>query len=245
MIDWLVSPIDTSRAHDIGTALSWHARLMVLSWGTLTPVAIIMARFFKITPRQKWPQELDNTMWWNAHYLGQSASFAIACVAVLLVFVAPQNLGGISLHRALGYAIMSLGALQILSGVFRGSKGGPTAPQANGSLRGDHYDMTRHRLIFEFVHKTVGYVTLGLIVVAILTGLWAANAPNWMWLVICGWWLLLLVLAIGLQRRGHAYDTYQAIWGPSLEHPGNREPKKGIWTERPSESLRFSRPKSE
>ncbi len=239
MLDWLLSPIDATRAHGIGVALSWHARLMVLSWGVLTPTAILIARFYKIRPRQKWPQELDNRVWWNAHYIGQTASFLTACVAMLLILVSGQNPGEARWHPILGYLIMSLGALQIVSGIFRGSKGGPDEVQCGGSLRGDHYDMTRRRLMFEFVHKTVGYTTLGLIVFALLTGLWAANAPNWMWLAIGGWQVLLLGIGVRLQRQGRAYDTYQAIWGPDPEHPGNARPKQGIGVVRPSECSRF------
>lgn len=241
MLDWLLSPIDPTRVHDIGHALSWHARLMVLSWGVLTPVAILVARFGKITPRQRWPQEVDSHLWWNTHYMGQSASFVIACIALLLILISNQNPGAARLHPILGYLIMSLGLLQILSGIFRGNKGGPTELPVTGSLRGDHYDMTRRRLLFEFVHKSVGYTTMGLVLFALPSGLWAANAPNWMWLAIGGWLLLLLVTGICLQRRGRAYDTYQAIWGPDLSHPGNTLPKQGLGTVRPSESPHFKR----
>lgn len=240
MLDWLVSPFDPTRAHEVGLALSWHARLMVLSWGMLTPTAILIARFGKITPRQNWPHELDNRLWWNAHFLGQSTSFAIAAVALLLALVSDQNRGSAVLHQALGYAVMCLGVLQILSGVFRGTKGGPTAPHPDGSLRGDHYDMTRKRLLFEFLHRTVGYTTVGLIIGAVLTGLWAANAPNWMWCAIIGWWLFMLTFGVWLQKSGRAYETYQAIWGPDPIHPGNMMPKQGIGIVRPSDCPRFA-----
>lgn len=239
MLGWLLSPFDASRAHEVGLALSWHARLMVLSWGMMTPVAILIARYCKITSRQNWPLELDNRLWWNAHYMGQSVSFLIACVGLVLTLVSQQNQGGALLHQVLGYMIMALGLAQILSGMMRGTKGGPTAPQADGSLRGDHYDMTRRRLLFECGHKTVGYTTLVLMMVAVFTGLWAANAPNWMWIAIGCWWLLLLGFAVWFQRRGLAFDTYQAIWGPSTKHPGNVMPKQGFGVVRPSESSHF------
>lgn len=239
MLDWLLLPIDAARAHEISITLSWHARLMVLSWGTLTPAAILIARFYKITPRQNWPHELDNRLWWNAHFLGQTGSFLIACIAVLLIWNSQQALGGVFLHKVLGYSVMVLGFFQVGSGLLRGTKGGPTAPSSDDGLRGDHYDMTRRRLAFEFVHKTVGYIALGLIIIAILTGLWGANAPVWMWLAISGWWLLLLGFGVWLQKKERAYDTYQAIWGAGLQHPGNVMPKQGYGTVRPSEIPRF------
>jgi len=126
-----------------------------------------------------------------------------------------------------------------VGGIFRGSRGGPSEQPLTGTERGDHYDMTQHRVMFEFVHKTVGYTTLGLITFALFTGLWAANAPIWMWLCIVGWICLLLIISITLQLRGYAYDTYQAIWGPDLQHPGNNLPKQGVGVVRPSESSRF------
>jgi hypothetical protein len=235
MLDWLLSPVDLTRPHETGFALSWHARLMVLSWGMLTPVAIIVARFYKIMPGQNWPQELDNRLWWKVHFWGQSGSFATACIALVLILVSSQNQVMAFEHRVLGYTVMGLGLFQVVSGLLRGTKGGPTAPQPDGSLRGDHYDMTRRRLAFEFAHKTMGYTIVGLIIVAVLTGLWAANAPIWMWLVIGGWWLLLIASGTWLQRHARAYDTYQAIWGPNTKHPGNMMPKQGFGMVRPSE----------
>ena len=32
----------------------------------------------------------------------------------------------------------------------------------------------------------------------------------------------MVVACVVLQRRGRAIDTYQAIWGPGAEHPGNQ-----------------------
>ena len=45
-----------------------------------------------------------------------------------------------------------------------------------------------------------------------------------------------LILAfITLQRRGYAYETYQAIWGPDPRHPGNQKLPTGWAVKRPSE----------
>ena len=104
----------------------------------------------------------------------------------------------------------------------RGSKGGPTSPAPDGSPRGDHYDMTARRVAFERIHKSVGYTAMLAATLAIPTGLWAANAPVWMWALLACWWALLAAAFAGLQRRGLALDTYQAIWGPDPRHPGNR-----------------------
>lgn len=225
MWDWLTSPVDPGRAHEVGFAISWHARSMVLGWGALAPLAVIAARFFKVLPGQDWPRELDNQSWWRAHWMGQALVAGLSIFGLALVL--PSRWDAMSLHNWLGYLVLVLMAVQVLLGVFRGSKGGPTAPAADGSPRGDHYDMTPWRLAFEFLHKLMGYVLLLLAMVTIVLGLWKANAPIWMWLVLLVWWAALISVFILLQRRGMAVDTYQAIWGNDPDHPGNKRPAPG------------------
>lgn len=228
MIEWLITPIDVSRAHDIPALLAWHARLMTLAWAILVPLGIIMARFFKVTRAQRWPEELDNAFWWNQHRLLQYASGIITVAALMLILVfrsGAANAAG--LHGLLGWVVIALAVIQFTSSWLRGSKGGPTALAEDGSLRGDHYDMTLRRRVFEYVHKSVGYLAVAIATGAIVTGLWQANAPRWMWLVITLWWLIMLAAFAMLQRQGRAIDTYQAIWGPDTVHPGNQIPPIG------------------
>lgn len=220
MWDWLLSPIDASRAHEVGFAISWHARLMVLAWGILAPVAVIIARFFKVLPHQDWPRQLDSQAWWRSHWMGLASVFVLSLVALSLVM--PLDFAELSLHSGLGYSILVGTMLQITLGLFRGSKGGPTAPAADGSPRGDHYDMTAWRRVFETLHKSLGYGLLALAAVTILIGLWDANGPRWMWLVIVLWWIVLVNAFVIFQSRGLAVDTYQAIWGTDPRHPGNQ-----------------------
>lgn len=220
-MDWLFAPIDPTRAHEVGFAVSWHARLMVLAWGVLAPLAVLIARFFKVLPGQDWPREVDTQLWWRSHWIGQSVVFGLTAIGLSLVL--PLNFSTMTLHNWLGLIVIAVLAVQVALGVFRGSKGGPTAPE----MRGHHYDMTRWRQTFETFHKSFGYAALGLAVLVILTGLWKANAPVWMWVSLVVWWGLLVAVFVKLQQRGMAIDTYQAIWGDSLEHPGNRMPMPG------------------
>lgn len=228
MLEWLLSPIDPSRGHDLSFAVSWHARAMVLGWGFLAPLAVLMARFFKIMPHQKWPQESDNYLWWRSHWMGQTVVLGLSILGLVLVL--PARWEEMNLHRWMGYSVLVLLVFQVALGLLRGSKGGPTAPASDGSLRGDHYDMTPRRYLFENLHKTFGYAVLLLSAVTIMLGLWDANGPRWMWLIISGWWLTFVCLFVILQRRGLAVDTYQAIWGTDPIHPGNRgpDPKWGM-----------------
>lgn len=224
-MDWLLAPIDATRVHDVGVALSWHGRLMVLGWGVLAPLAVLIARFFKIMPGQDWPRELDNQTWWRSHWMGQSV--VVGCSLFALYLVLPTDFSKMTLHNWLGYTVLLAMVVQVLLGLFRGDKGGPTAPASDGSLRGHHYDMTRHRRMFEALHKSIGYFTLFLAAVTILLGLWKANGPVWMWIVLILWWAGVIAAFLLLQRRQMAIDTYQAIWGVDPSHPGNQLPDPG------------------
>lgn len=218
-MDWLLAPIDPTRVHEVGFAVSWHARSMVLAWGVLAPLAVVIARYFKVLPGQDWPRDLDTQLWWRSHWMGQGIVVSLSLFGLGLILGAAK--GG-SLHGALGFVLLALMAVQVGFGVFRGTKGGPTAPARDGSLRGDHYDMTPWRVMFEWCHKLLGYLALVLSVVVIALGLWQANAPVWMWLTLGLWWPALICAACVLQARGKAVDTYQAIWGPDPSHPGNQ-----------------------
>lgn len=224
-MDWLLAPIDPSRAHEVGLAISWHARLMVLGWGVLAPLAVIAARFFKVMPGQDWPRELDNQTWWRGHWMGQTSVVVLSVGALVLVL--PSELSNMSLHNWLGYLVLIGAAGQMVLGILRGSKGGPTAKGPDGSTAGHHYDMTPWRRMFEAFHKLLGYVTILLAIVTILLGLWKANGPLWMWLLLCVWWGVLTTIFVLLQKRGMAVDTYQAIWGVDPVHPGNQRPAPG------------------
>ena len=234
MWEWLLSPIDPARAHDVGWAVSWHARSMVLGWGILAPLAVIVARFFKVLPGQDWPRQLDSQVWWRSHWIGQSVVLVLSIVGLVLVL--PPDFAQMSLHRWLGYSVLSLMIAQVGLGMMRGSKGGPTAPAPDGSLHGDHYDMTPWRRMFELCHKTFGYGALVLAAATILVGLWDANGPRWMWVFLGLWWTGLVCLFVILQHRGMAVDTYQAIWGTDATHPGNQGPAPKWGMRRPTQN---------
>jgi hypothetical protein len=233
MIEWLAAPIDWTRTHNVSAAVAWHGRLMVLAWCVLFPLGIIAARFFKITARQSWPAQLDNKAWWIAHN-GLQYAGAIALATAIFLVTTPVGWSA-SVHAILGWLVVMLTAIQFFGGWFRGTKGGPTEPQPDGSLHGDHYAMTKRRRLFERTHKSVGYIAVSTALCAMPTGLWLANAPRWMWISIGVWWTALIAFAIVLQRRGRAVDTYQAIWGPDPKHPGNKIKPIGWRIHRPPE----------
>ena len=233
LIMWLALPISGTADHLIAPVVSWHGRIMVAAWGLAVPVAVLLARFFKVKPNQAWPDELDTKFWWYGHQLLNYSAVAATCGAAALVWRQGDYSGTVrELHSWMGWSIVALGLLQMLGGQLRGSKGGPTAPRiaADGSVldyHGDHYDMTRRRLVFEYVHKALGYSALLLSATTIVLGMWAADAPRWMWGGLGLWWCVLLVLFARLQSSGRCLDTYQAIWGPDPVHPGSAVPPVG------------------
>ena len=232
MLDWWQASLFPLRVHEIDSAAAWHGRLMVLAWAVLLPLGVIAARFFKVTPRQKWPEQLDNWAWWRAHLALQYTGGLVLLAALALIWSAGH--GGSKWHTWLGRTACALCALQFLSAWLRGSKGGPTNPRPDGSFAGDHYDMTARRRLFERWHKSVGYIALALAILAIASGLWMVNAPRWMPLVLGLWWAALITLWLQLQSQGKAIDTYQAIWGPDPRHPGNVIAPTGWGMRRPS-----------
>lgn len=222
-MEWLLSPLVPDRPHVLTDAQMWHARLMFLAWGVLAPLAVIVARFFKVLPQQDWPRQLDNQFWWRSHWVGQSLVLVLTLLAVSLVY--RLDFSSMDVHSQFGYVVLVLVAFQIALGYFRGSKGGPTAP--DGKVSGDHYEMNLRRRVFEVLHKSLGYGLLLLAAATTVLGLWQVNAPVWMWLCIGAWWVSLVLVFIRLQQRGYAIDTYQAIWGPDLQHPGNNMASAG------------------
>ena len=115
-------------------------------------------------------------------------------------------------------AVLKHHRVAFLSGVLRGTKGGPTAIQADphdpATWRGDHYDMTLRRRVFEAWHKRAGYIAFVLALPTAWLGLGLVAAPAWVHT------LPLLAIAafvatfIQLSRRGRRVDTWVAIWGP-------------------------------
>ena len=240
MWTWLSATIGSPPEAHLTPALYWHGRAMVLGWGILLPVGALVARYLKILPGQDWPRRLDTRTWWHAHLALQWLGVLVMSAGMALAWgqagspssppMSPASpMPAARLHAALGWMLLIVGWLQVAGGLLRGTKGGPT----DCRLRGDHYDMTARRRWFERLHKSVGWIALAAAVVTIALGLWQAGAPRWMAVVLLAWWLLLGVIGWRWQRQGRCIDTYQAIWGPGAEHPGNALPPIGWGVRRP------------
>lgn len=225
LLQYLLEPASGAASHTLDARLAWHGRIMVLAWGVLIPLGILVARFLKVVPGQAWPQRLDNPAWWHGHRATQYCGVGLSLIGAALAWSAANHADPLrSPHTTLGWLVVLLGLAQVVAGYLRGSKGGPTGQ----TMRGDHYDMTPRRIWFERLHKAVGYGALLLACATLLLGLAAADAPRWMWIALTLWWLLIGAIACRWQAQGRALDTYQAIWGPGDEHPGNRQQPVGL-----------------
>lgn len=207
--------------------IAWHARLMVLAWSLLIPVGIVVARFYKVTPAQRFPERLDNQFWWFTHQVMQYSGVLLTLAAIYLVTgrdsASTSTTGYV--HGVAGWTLCGLCIIQVVGAWLRGSKGGPVDVNAwpdSPVLAGDHYNRTRRRIIFEHIHITLGYATLALAIITTMLGLYASAAPRWMWAVLLIWWALVAARYLQLQRRNTHVRTYQAIWGHARNHPGNQ-----------------------
>ena len=197
----------------VGPVLAAHAALMMMAWGVLLPAGAAMARYAKVTRDQDFPREVDNPYWWNWHRGLQYGGVALATLAFALVL---SRTGGRfdTGHGRLGLAVLALGWGQVLAGHLRGTKGGPTDEGA------DHYDMTRHRRLFEGWHKTAGWLALAAAALTILLGIDLVGAPAWLMALAGAAQGGVIAGLLDGAARGRWVDTHAALWGPAA--PGGR-----------------------
>ena len=195
-----------------------HAALMVFAWAVLAPLCVLLARYYKVTPEQDFPRAVDNPFWWRWHRWGQTAVVALSTLAFGIMWREIGWTGLASWHGTLGMGLVSIGWLQVFGGVLRGSKGGPTDPRANpanpATWRGDHYDMTLRRRVFEAVHKSLGYAALVLVLPVIWLGVSLSGVDISVWISALALWVGMVIGAARLQRSGRHVDTWVALWGP-------------------------------
>jgi hypothetical protein len=235
LLQWLGTPVSGALDHEVSAGVAWHGRLMVLAWGLLAPAGLVIARYFKVVPGQNWPARLDNPFWFITHRRIGSAAAAATLLALIAILWSSgwRFIFTGSLHAMLGWLLVVLTVLQIVGALLRGTHGGPMnpftrQPKPESEWPGDHFSMTRRRIIFEYSHKALGYLAILLSVLVLFLGLGEADAPRWMWLGLGLWWLAVLVTLVVLQTRVGCIDTYQAIWGLDRSLPGYRRAPIGI-----------------
>ena len=203
-----------------------HGALMLVAWLVLLPLGALVARTRKVTPRQDWPRVVENLTWWWLHRVLQYAGVATALLGLAVGWRAAGGLPIGVMHVQAGLLVLSLAALQIASTWFRGDKGGPTGTHADPARpqtwRGDHYDMTLRRRVFEVWHKKAGWLSILLALPTVALGLRLYGWPLTLVWTAAGLALLQAGLATWLLRTSRGINTYQSLWGPDPRHPGNR-----------------------
>ena len=232
---WFILPLAVLLASVVGfglavsgsvtSAMAVHAALMLTAWGLLIPAGGIVARYFKVMPGQDFPRVVENLTWWRWHRGLQYGGMALATVALGVIL---SETGGRfdTLHGRCGLAVMTLGWLQVVSGLLRGSKGGPTDQRADpldpATWRGDHYDMTPRRHAFEAWHKPAGWAAVMLAGVTVLLGLQLVGSPAWLLFVVGALQAAAFAFLFDGVARHRWVDTYASLWGPDPRHPGNQ-----------------------
>jgi hypothetical protein len=226
-VQWLLAPIVSATVLGREPAYMVHGALMIVSMVLCLPIGAVIARYFKVTPKQNWPIELDSKFWWYCHlvfsYLGLFASI-LAMAAIFstwrvfdLETVSRLNTAQL-LHLVIGWATLLLCCFIIFTAWFRGTKGGP----GEKNIRGDHYDLTPRRLLFESIHKKSSYLFFLLCIFCIGGGLLLIGAKGWMLVVLAFLFLCSVLWIMRLELKGRRIPSYPATWGLRPEHPGNR-----------------------
>jgi hypothetical protein len=122
---------------------------------------------FRTTPTI--PSFITHRHW--GHIVGAIVAVAMGFVLAERGWESPLR----DVHTAPGWLVVLLVLVQLIGSWLRGTHGGPVdpftrKPRPAALWPGDHYSMTRRRIIFEYTHKGAGYLLLVLTVLALCTG---------------------------------------------------------------------------
>jgi hypothetical protein len=212
---------------------NYHALLMFSVWMVLVPFCIIAIRFFKPKPSQygiTTKIRLGNIRWWwfSVHKYGLFTAVGLSLGGAAVALVASGGFSG-SVHSMFGSMTILMGCLQVVSALFRGTHGGKyynnAKPDDPSTWRGDHYDYTLRRRMFEAYHRSSGYFTSFFALGAVGSGLMQYPFPvlrDFAFVVP----ILFLLAWIVLEFMGRRHDGYRAVFGFGLEHPHNEARKE-------------------
>lgn len=207
---------------ELPPAMVVHATVLITVWAGMLPAGAIIARYDKVTPRQPFPDAVDNRFWWNWHRGLQYAGVALSLAGLAAIL---GLTGGTSqtTHGLLGLFLVLLSVAQVVGAALRGTKGGPTDTHADPARpetwRGDHFDMTLRRRVWERAHKALGWSMIGVSCAVIALGIQLVGSPGWLIAVVVAAYAIVLLAVAARIRRGGRVDTYAAIWGPDLKSP--------------------------
>jgi hypothetical protein len=205
---------------------------MVGIWFVLVPFCIVAIRFGKPKPKPNGitlKVNIRHKIWWwfSVHKYGLYLAVFLSLGGLAVALIVSGGFSG-SVHAVLGLTTISLGVLQVVSGLLRGTHGGRfynnADPNDPSTWRGDHYDMTPRRRKFEAYHKNAGYFAGFFAVGAVGSGLMQYPMPGMIWFIVFAG-LGILILAIILEYKGLRHDGYRAAHGNNPDHPFNEARK--------------------
>lgn len=120
-----------------------HGSLMLIAWGWLLPSGALISRFFR---------HRNNDLWFKIHRMLQPLGLAIAIAGWAIALTNFNVFGDFGYpgrrHGIMGCAVMAAGIFQPINAVIR-----PHAPDKNEKR-------TTLRLMWEILHKSLGWVTI-------------------------------------------------------------------------------------
>ena len=89
---WLSDPLRAASYAGLTQPVRLHGLLMALAAGVLMPLAVLIARYFKILPSQDWPRELNRRSGGSAIWCWPMAHRSSPpCALVLVVLARPEG----------------------------------------------------------------------------------------------------------------------------------------------------------
>eukprot|EP00927_Polykrikos_kofoidii_P036899 TRINITY_DN3110_c0_g1_i1.p1 TRINITY_DN3110_c0_g1~~TRINITY_DN3110_c0_g1_i1.p1 ORF type:complete len:185 (+),score=20.43 TRINITY_DN3110_c0_g1_i1:697-1251(+) len=133
---------------------------MSFAWGFLLPFGVVFARYQRENPRSIF----GKPVWFSFHRIAQLLGWLVQVTAFVSVFIHVQQLGiphftgDHKTHKLLGLVVVIASTLQVLVAFIRPPPGS-----------------SRHRVLWEWFHKFLGFGLLALGAAAAATGLIAAR----------------------------------------------------------------------
>jgi len=175
-----------------------HGVLMLVGWGLFIPLGMIFARYGR--------GALPDGLWFKFHQFFMTMGILMTTAGFILSFLMVDKIYyNTAFHGQLGTAIMGLGYIQFLMGVFRPHK--EEGEKATGA-----------RAVFEIVHPNTGRLLIVLSCINIFAGIstWWQPFANIIYAACCVAPLALIiivaeVLGLSSERGSGASDDYVSL----------------------------------
>ncbi|CAI0459168.1 unnamed protein product [Linum tenue] len=198
----------TEAEQDIRPVLAVHGFMMFLAWGILLPGGILAARYLK---------HVKGDSWYQIHVYLQYSGLAIVLLGFLFAVAELRGLYVSSLHVKFGLAAVCLACVQPVNAFMR-----PKRP-------GNGEEVTRKRLMWEYLHVIVGRSAIIFGIVALFTGTThlgdrygGENVHGYIWAMIA-WFLIGGLMLFYLEHRARQRMRGRVYAGRSNWVLGNVE----------------------